>query len=45
MNRTAVVFGAAGQLGAELVRELRERHYAVAAWDREKVDITNANAV
>src|SRR5581483_7939425 len=45
MNRTAVVFGAAGQLGVELVRELRKRNYAVAAWDRERVDITKADAV
>jgi dTDP-4-dehydrorhamnose reductase len=45
MNRTAVVFGAAGQLGVELVRELRARHYAVAAWDRAHVDITNPQAV
>jgi dTDP-4-dehydrorhamnose reductase len=45
MKRTAVVFGAAGQLGVELVRELRARHYAVAAWDRARVDITNAEAV
>ena len=45
MNRSAVVFGAAGQLGVELVRELRARKYAVAAWDRARVDITNAEAV
>jgi dTDP-4-dehydrorhamnose reductase len=45
MKRTAVVFGAAGQVGVELVRELRARHYAVAAWDRAHVDITNAEAV
>jgi dTDP-4-dehydrorhamnose reductase len=45
MNRTAVVFGAAGQLGVELVRELRARQFAVAAWDRERVDITSAEAV
>jgi dTDP-4-dehydrorhamnose reductase len=45
MKRTAVVFGAAGQLGVELVRELRARQFAVAAWDRAHVDITNAHAV
>src|SRR5271157_2593824 len=45
MKRTAVVFGAAGQLGVELVRELRARQYAVAAWDRAHVDIANAQAV
>ena len=45
MNRRAVVFGAAGQLGVELVRELRERRYAVLAWERSQVDITDAAAV
>jgi dTDP-4-dehydrorhamnose reductase len=45
MKRSAVVFGAAGQLGVELVRELRARQYAVSAWDRAHVDITNAEAV
>ena len=45
MKRTAVVFGAAGQLGVELVRELRARQYAVAAWDRAHVDITHPQAV
>jgi dTDP-4-dehydrorhamnose reductase len=45
MNRRAVVFGAAGQLGVELVRELKERRYAVLAWDRSQVDITDADAV
>jgi dTDP-4-dehydrorhamnose reductase len=45
MKRSAVVFGAAGQLGVELVRELRARQYAVAAWDRSHVDITHAQAV
>ena len=45
MNRRAVVFGAAGQLGVELVRELRERRCAVIAWDRAQVDITDPAAV
>jgi dTDP-4-dehydrorhamnose reductase len=45
MNRRAVVFGAAGQLGLELVRELKARHYAVTACDRSQVDIANAAAV
>jgi dTDP-4-dehydrorhamnose reductase len=45
MKRTAVVFGAAGQLGVELVRELRARQYGVAAWDRAHVDITHPQAV
>ncbi len=45
MDRRAVVFGAAGQLGVELVRELRARHYQVQAWDRAQVDITDPAAV
>jgi dTDP-4-dehydrorhamnose reductase len=45
MNRKAVVFGAAGQLGLELVRELRVRGYSVTGWDRTQVDITDAAAV
>jgi dTDP-4-dehydrorhamnose reductase len=34
-----------GQLGVELVRELRERGYSVGAWDRTQADITDAGAV
>src|SRR6266568_5358496 len=45
MNRKAVVFGAAGQLGVELVRELTARQYQVTGWDRSQVDITDAAAV
>ena len=45
MNRRAAVFGAAGQLGAELVRELNERGYSVIGWDRNQVDITDGAAV
>jgi len=45
MARRAVVFGAAGQLGKELVGELRARRYEVKAWDRAQVDICNAPAV
>jgi len=45
MNRRAVVFGASGQLGVELVRELKARRYAVQGWDRAAVDITSATAV
>ncbi|MBZ5728601.1 MAG: dTDP-4-dehydrorhamnose reductase [Acidobacteriia bacterium] len=45
MIRRAVVFGASGQLGMELVRELRARQYAVTGWTREQVDITRAAAV
>src|SRR6516225_11766853 len=45
MRRQAVVFGASGQLGVELVRELRSRGYSVAAWTRSMVDITDSGAV
>jgi dTDP-4-dehydrorhamnose reductase len=45
MNRRAVVFGASGQLGVELVRELKARRYSVQGWDRAAVDITNTSAV
>lgn len=45
MIRRAVVFGAAGQLGVELVRELKVRQYEVKALDRSQVDITNSAAV
>lgn len=45
MSRKAVVFGASGQLGVELVRELRTRHYTVTGWERTQVDITDSVAV
>ena len=45
MSRRAVVFGAAGQLGVELVRELKARRYDAVGWDRAQVDITDAAAV
>jgi dTDP-4-dehydrorhamnose reductase len=45
MNRRAAVFGAAGQLGVELVRELKDRGYSVIGWDRSQVDITDSSAV
>ena len=45
MPARAVVFGAIGQLGVELVRELKARGHAVAAWDRAQADITDAAAV
>src|ERR1035441_5776185 len=45
MSRRAVVFGASGQLGVELVRELRVRRYAVSGWERAQVDITDGAAV
>ena len=45
MSRRAVVFGAAGQLGTELVRDLKSRGFAVLACDRAGVDIANPAAV
>jgi dTDP-4-dehydrorhamnose reductase len=45
MTRRAVVFGAAGQLGVELVRELQSRGYATIGFDRGEVDITDGAAV
>jgi dTDP-4-dehydrorhamnose reductase len=45
MSRRAVVFGAAGQLGIELVRELKDRGYAASGWDRRDADITDPAAV
>src|SRR5688500_1468874 len=45
MSRKAVVFGASGQLGVELVRELERRGHAVTGWERTHVDITDAAAV
>jgi dTDP-4-dehydrorhamnose reductase len=45
MIRTAVVFGASGQVGVELVRELQSRGYAVTGWERRQVDITDSAAV
>jgi len=45
MTRKAVVFGSAGQLGSELVKELARRGYAVFPFDRNKVDITQAAQV
>lgn len=41
MARNVVVFGAAGQLGVELVRELKRRSYTVHPFNRASVDITN----
>src|SRR5882762_3583286 len=45
MGRRAAVFGAAGQLGVELVRELKARGCEVVAWRRAQVDITDLAAV
>ena len=40
MARRAAVIGSGGQLGAELVRELRRRGYETVGWDRHQLDIT-----
>src|SRR3954468_19679315 len=45
MSRKAVIFGASGQLGIELVRELKTRGYAVTGFTRAAVDITDGTAV
>jgi len=45
MKRKIVVFGSLGQLGVELMRELKSRGYDVAGWDRDEVDITDPGAV
>src|SRR5690242_12071575 len=45
MSRKALVFGASGQLGVELVRTLQARQYAVTGFGRAQVDITDAAAV
>jgi dTDP-4-dehydrorhamnose reductase len=41
MSKKAVVFGSGGQLGVELVRELRERGYEVKGFERAHLDITD----
>src|SRR5215469_816745 len=45
MSRRAAVFGASGQLGVELVRQLEVRGYHTSAWDRHHLDITDTSAV
>jgi len=40
-----LVLGAGGQLGAEIVAELRRREYTVAALGRRQLDITDRDAV
>ena len=41
MPQKAVVFGSGGQLGVELLRELRERGYEVTGFERAHLDITD----
>jgi dTDP-4-dehydrorhamnose reductase len=45
MLKNVVVFGAAGQLGVELVQVLTARGYAVHPFNRASVDITNLPAL
>jgi dTDP-4-dehydrorhamnose reductase len=45
MAHRAAVIGSAGQLGVELVRELQQRGYRTAAWDRNLLDITDRGQV
>ncbi len=44
-SKKVAVFGSGGQVGVELVRELRSRGYQVAAWERSHIDITDAGRV
>jgi dTDP-4-dehydrorhamnose reductase len=45
MAQRVVVFGNAGQLGVELMREFAARGWDVKGWDRDLVDITSPSAV
>jgi len=45
MTKRAVVFGASGQLGVELCGELGRRGYEVRAFERVRLDITDADQV
>lgn len=45
MAQRVVVFGNAGQLGVELMREFASRGWDVSGWDRDLVDITSPTAV
>jgi dTDP-4-dehydrorhamnose reductase len=45
MARRAAVFGCLGQVGVELVRELKARGYEVQGWERAAVDISNGEKV
>src|SRR5437588_8860372 len=45
MSKRAVVFGSSGQLGVELVRELRARGYVVDEFPRKAIDITDRERV
>ena len=45
MIKRAAVFGARGQLGVELCRDLRRRGFEVRGYERGELDITNAESV
>ena len=45
MSKRAVVFGSSGQLGVELVRELKARGYEVHGFERKAIDITDRELV
>lgn len=44
-NKSALIFGAGGQLGTELKRELSLRGYQVHTFERTQIDITNQATV
>ena len=44
-NKSVLIFGAGGQLGAELKRELTGRGYTVHSFERSQIDITSQAAV
>jgi len=45
MSKKAVVFGSGGQLGVELLHELRARGYEVTGFERAHLDITDPGKV
>ena len=44
-HKSALIFGAGGQLGVELKRELLSRGYLVHTFERSQIDITSQRAV
>ncbi len=45
MQKKIAVFGAFGQLGVELCADLQRRGYLVSAFERARLDVTNAESV
>lgn len=45
MQREVVVFGSGGQLGVELCREFERRNWTVHRFDRQSLDVTDAQRV